>query len=159
MKWVCLNCGRKNEQTDGECTKCSMIQEEALTMQVEKRKRMCEECGHKHHENIYCHVYTEAGGEVDDIDDDLNNTDDEEEEEEESEDDSSDDDEEVKKKKRQMKAIQGNKKPANANAVVKVESLLFPLFSLLFSLCFLFFFASSSFFYYLGETTSNTNSC
>jgi chromatin remodeling complex protein RSC6 len=124
MKWVCLNCGRKNEQTDGDCTKCSMSQEEALTMQVEKRKRMCEECGHKHHENIYCHVYTEAGGEGEDIDDDLNNTDDdEEEEEEESDDDSSDEDEVVKKKKRQMKAIQGKAKPANVNAVVKVKSL------------------------------------
>src|SRR4051794_39338620 len=87
MKWICLNCGRKNDQTDPNCTKCNLIQEVALTMQVGRRKKMCEECGHKHQENVYCHVYTEAGGDVDDLDGDE-----EEEEEEDLEDD--DDDEE-----------------------------------------------------------------
>lgn len=99
MKWICLNCGRKNEQIDEKCTKCEMDQEEALTMQVDKRKTMCEECGHKHHENIFCHVYTEAGGDLEG-DDDL----DVESEDDEDDDDDSDDSDEEEKKKKALKA-------------------------------------------------------
>lgn len=101
MKWICLNCGRKNEQQDEKCTKCEMNQEEALTMQVDKRKTMCEECGHKHHEGVYCHVYTEAGGDLTG-DDDLD-VDSEDEEDDEDDDDDDSDDEEARKKK-QLKA-------------------------------------------------------
>ena len=63
-----MNCGRKNDQTDSHCTKCSIEQETAMTMNVEKRRRTCEECGHIHHEDVFCHVYTDAAddGEVDD---------------------------------------------------------------------------------------------
>jgi NMD protein affecting ribosome stability and mRNA decay len=66
MKWYCHNCGRKNDQNDVNCTKCGLDQEKALTMPVERRRRTCEDCGHMHHENIYCHVYTEAGDSLDD---------------------------------------------------------------------------------------------
>lgn len=37
-------------------------------MAVSRRRATCEECGHKHHEGVFCHVYTEAG-DVDLIDD------------------------------------------------------------------------------------------
>jgi DNA-directed RNA polymerase subunit RPC12/RpoP len=112
MKWVCLNCGRKNEQTDGYCTKCSMEQEAALSMQVDKRKRMCEECGHKHQEDVFCHVYCEAGGDMEG-DEDLNVESDEEEEEEESDsDDDSREDIETRRMRHQMKLEASPKKAA-----------------------------------------------
>ncbi len=87
MKWICNNCGRKNDQIDPECTKCGLDQETALTMAVTKRRRTCEDCGHKHHEGIYCHVYTEAG------DEELDDPDVVDEEEEDQDDDEDDLDE------------------------------------------------------------------
>lgn len=69
MKWICLKCGRKNDQTQSHCTKCGLEEEAALTYPVSKRKRTCEECGHTHREDTYCHAYTEAAQEdlVDDV--------------------------------------------------------------------------------------------
>ena len=61
MKWYCHSCGRKNDQSDSHCTKCNIDQETGMTMYVSKRRKTCEECGHRHHENMFCHVYTEAG--------------------------------------------------------------------------------------------------
>jgi hypothetical protein len=55
-------------------------------MAVVKRRRTCEDCGHKHHEGVFCHVYTEAG--EDNMDDpdivDEDEDDDEDDDEEES---------------------------------------------------------------------------
>lgn len=69
MKWICLKCGRKNDQTQANCTKCGLDEEAALTYPVTKRKKSCEECGHIHREDVYCHAYTEAAMEdmVDDV--------------------------------------------------------------------------------------------
>ena len=85
-----------------ECGKCKMGKEAAMIMKVMKKKNMCEECGHRHREDFYCHVYTEAADE-DDEDDALVETESESEAEEEDnesdglglEDDSDDDGEEA----------------------------------------------------------------
>lgn len=70
MKWICLKCGRKNDQTQTNCTKCGLDEETALTYPVNKRKKTCEECNHIHREDMYCHVYTESA-ESDLVDDVL----------------------------------------------------------------------------------------
>ncbi len=60
MPWECLRCGRKTSDDEDECEKCGLDKETAINMIILKRKTMCEECGHKHREGLYCHVYTEA---------------------------------------------------------------------------------------------------
>jgi hypothetical protein len=60
MKWICMKCGRKNDQKETHCTKCGLDEEAALTFPIFRRRKSCEECGHIHQEDIYCHVYTEA---------------------------------------------------------------------------------------------------
>lgn len=60
MTWYCLKCGRKNLKEAVECSKCQLDRETAITYPVLKRLTKCEECGHKHREGAYCHVYTEA---------------------------------------------------------------------------------------------------
>lgn len=85
MVWYCLKCGRKNPKDATECSKCKLDKASALSYPVLKRLFMCEECGHRHREGVYCHVYTEAAdGEL--IDDVLSES--EEEEESDSSDDS-----------------------------------------------------------------------
>ena len=67
-QWECLNCGCQNDRDNERCSKCDLEQEVAVTMQVLKRKRMCEECGHRHREGVFCHCYCE-GAEGDGADD------------------------------------------------------------------------------------------
>lgn len=67
--WECLNCGETNDHDSERCTKCDLEKEVSVAMRVVKRKRMCEECGHRHREGVYCHAYCEeadGGGALDD---------------------------------------------------------------------------------------------
>jgi len=63
MKWICLNCGRKNQSGEVHCSKCGLDQETAMSTPITKKLHSCEECGHKHQEDFYCHVYVEGLGE------------------------------------------------------------------------------------------------
>lgn len=88
MKWICLKCGRKNDQKMTHCSKCGLDEEAALTYPVSRRRRSCEECNHIHREDMYCHVYTEAADSdlVDDViseasEEDVTNNDDSDDEE------------------------------------------------------------------------------
>ena len=60
--WECLNCGKLNSLVEDreQCSQCFKGKEEALTMKILKKKRMCVECGHRHREGFYYHVYCEA---------------------------------------------------------------------------------------------------
>ena len=60
MNWECLNCGTRNPDEDDECSKCHLDRYSAMNMIIQRRKRMCEECGHMHRQGLYCHVYTET---------------------------------------------------------------------------------------------------
>lgn len=42
------------------CEKCDLAKETAMVVVPIKRRRTCEECGHIHREDVYCHVYVEA---------------------------------------------------------------------------------------------------
>mmetsp|Transcript_3604 Transcript_3604/g.5616 ORF Transcript_3604/g.5616 Transcript_3604/m.5616 type:complete len:595 (-) Transcript_3604:1566-3350(-) len=68
MSWECLRCGQINEGTEYACTNCSLDKETALIYVVSKPKKYCEECGHIHREDTYCHVYVEAADDGDDED-------------------------------------------------------------------------------------------
>lgn len=68
MGWECLNCGRANADGTKNCTKCFMDHETATTMTVVKKKRMCDECGHRHRDGIYCHMYVDMPEEDEDED-------------------------------------------------------------------------------------------
>lgn len=82
MPWECCRCGARNGESLENCEKCQLDKGTAVTMVVAKRKRMCEECGHIHKEDTYCHCFAEAAdGDIDMADEDI-----------ESEEDSSDDD-------------------------------------------------------------------
>lgn len=48
-----------------------MDRETATSLIVVKKRRMCEGCGHRHREGIYCHVYNEAPEDSDEEDDDI----------------------------------------------------------------------------------------
>lgn len=89
--WTCLNCGAlDNEEVN--CYSCSFTKEQGLTMKVEKKKRMCPDCGHRHRGRSFCHVYCEADPDAES----------EEEEEEVVEDSDDSDDSESDKKKKEV---------------------------------------------------------
>lgn len=85
MTWYCLKCGRKNLIESFTCSKCQLDKESACSYPVYKRLNMCEECGHRHREGQYCHVYTEAG-DINFVDDVISESEEEEEESDDSED-------------------------------------------------------------------------
>lgn len=58
--WTCSSCNNKNEEESQFCEKCDLSKEVAMVVVQIKRKRMCQECGHIHREDVYCHVYVEA---------------------------------------------------------------------------------------------------
>ena len=66
MPWECLNCGLRNKDVIGECEECFTDKETATTMIVKEKKNMCRDCGHKHREGQYCHVYCEMDDDWDD---------------------------------------------------------------------------------------------
>ena len=55
-----MSCRTTNGEFSVFCEKCGLDKESAMVMVVIKRKRMCEECGHIHREDVYCHVFVEA---------------------------------------------------------------------------------------------------
>lgn len=118
MKWICLNCGRKNDQYDQKCTKCGLDQEIALTSQISRRRKTCEECGHRHREDTYCHVYSEAGDE-DGVGDYIS-----EGEEEESEAESTDSEDQVQILKAKKDTIRA--KTVNSKKPAKLKPLKTP---------------------------------
>lgn len=61
-----------------------MDKERATTMVVMRKRLMCPDCGHRHREDQYCHVYVEA---ADDVDINEMGSDNDDEEKEDSDDD------------------------------------------------------------------------
>lgn len=88
MLWECNACGHKTLKEINNCESCGIDRLVSLTMVIEKKRRMCEECGHIHREHIYCHVFTEAADSLDNNDDYVSE---DEEDEEDSESNASDD--------------------------------------------------------------------
>ena len=77
MPWECLGCGLRNKDVAGTCEECALDKEVATTMIVKNKKHMCRDCGHKHRQGEYCHVYCEADLE-DDEDEEYGSEEDEE---------------------------------------------------------------------------------
>jgi WD40 repeat protein len=63
MGWECFNCGQINPGQGGNCKNCLLDFAKATAFM--KRKKMCAECGHRHLQNTFCHVYTEAAEGID----------------------------------------------------------------------------------------------
>jgi hypothetical protein len=77
MPWECLNCGKFNNDALTDCEKCLLNKATATSVVAFPKKRhFCEECGHKHIDKMYCHVYRPVTA------DDLEEDEEDEEEEE-----------------------------------------------------------------------------
>ena len=58
-QWECRRCGMRNDPEYRNCTKCNLDAMTATTMKI-KRKKFCDDCGHLHMYENYCHVYVPA---------------------------------------------------------------------------------------------------
>jgi hypothetical protein len=57
--WECRKCGYNNPRKVKDCAKCGLDKATATTMKI-KRKKYCDDCGHLHMLDTYCHVYVLA---------------------------------------------------------------------------------------------------
>ena len=67
--WECPDCNNLNPDSLLNCSKCNLSKDVAADASSTKRKRMCEECGHMHRANQFCHVYCELDEDDDGVED------------------------------------------------------------------------------------------
>eukprot|EP01041_Mallomonas_annulata_P004093 gene4093-8140_t len=78
--WQCIPCGMVNRADAAACVRC--YTEKTSALEKGRRKRMCEECGHRHTQSTCCHVLVEidslgdALGSDDDVSEDSESVDD-----------------------------------------------------------------------------------
>lgn len=90
-QWECLKCGNFNDRFANACESCAT--ERGLATISVKPRLTCEECGHRHRQGIYCHIFVEAP----DIDpDDIENGDLLNEDDDDKQGDDDDEDDEIK---------------------------------------------------------------